>query len=233
MDSFIKNIQNRFKQHPVMILSWIALSFSVISCILYFTMDDYYDAVFNLIRTIFFIPPYILLVVYMLKFHDKLKYPVMVPIIFGLIVLYSLISFILPLGFRSRGFLKLIFVISCIVAVINILKGMQNKIYVIVAMSLGLLSEAFNLEIIGWYIRERMMFPYVCEALGAICLYVALLLFAIKHKLPSIIISKPKNNYVDKSSPEQSLKLLKDKLELGVITEEEYQVQRADIISKL
>ena len=34
-------------------------------------------------------------------------------------------------------------------------------------------------------------------------------------------------------TPEQSLRLLNDKLELGMITEEEYQAQRADIISKL
>ena len=34
-------------------------------------------------------------------------------------------------------------------------------------------------------------------------------------------------------NPEQALKLLKDKLDLGMITEEEYQAQRAEIISKL
>lgn len=232
MNNFIKNFQNRFKQNPVMILSWIALSFSVISCILYFTMDAYYGVVFNLIRTIFFMPPYVLLVVYMSKFHDKLKYPVIVPIIFGLIALYSLISFIFPFGFRSRGFFKLLFVISCIVAVITTLKGMKKKIYVIVAMSLGLLGEAVAIEV-GLYIGIRMMFPYICEALGAICLYVALLFFAMRHKLPSIIVFKNKSNYDDKFSPEQSLKILNDKLKLGMITEEEYQTQRSDIISQL
>ena len=34
-------------------------------------------------------------------------------------------------------------------------------------------------------------------------------------------------------TPEQALKLLKDKLDLDMITEEEYQAQRAEIISKL
>ena len=36
-----------------------------------------------------------------------------------------------------------------------------------------------------------------------------------------------------KMDPEQALIILKDKFELGMITEEEYQTQRAKIISKL
>ena len=37
----------------------------------------------------------------------------------------------------------------------------------------------------------------------------------------------------EKLSPEQALRLLNDKLDFGMITEEEYQAQRNEIISKL
>ena len=36
-----------------------------------------------------------------------------------------------------------------------------------------------------------------------------------------------------KMKPEQALKYLKERLDLGMITEEEYQAQRAEIIRKL
>ncbi len=46
------------------------------------------------------------------------------------------------------------------------------------------------------------------------------------------IISNEKK-IAEKLSPEQALRLLNDKLDFGMITEEEYQAQRNEIISKL
>lgn len=54
-----------------------------------------------------------------------------------------------------------------------------------------------------------------------------------KNKIPAIIYETPEKKNTEIRSPEQALKLLKEKFELGMITEEEYQEQRAEIISKL
>ena len=70
-----------------------------------------------------------------------------------------------------------------------------------------------------------------CSILGQISFYLSLFLFAINNRIPTIMIASPERE--KKMSPEQSLQLLKDKLDFGMITEEEYQAQRAEIISKL
>ena len=63
--------------------------------------------------------------------------------------------------------------------------------------------------------------------IGSSALYVALLIFASKNNIPSVEVNTEKMN------PEQELKLLQCKYDLNIITEEEYQAQRAKIISKL
>ena len=68
--------------------------------------------------------------------------------------------------------------------------------------------------------------------IGTAALYIALLLFGLNNRIPALVYLSPKKKK-EKMTPEQSLRLLKDKLDFGMITEEEYQAQRAEIISKL
>ena len=89
-----------------------------------------------------------------------------------------------------------------------------------------------------YYIEASMylyIFTYPLSIIGSTLLYISLLLFGVKNKIPSVIALSPEKGRAraEKMNPEQALKLLKDKLELGMITEEEYQAQRANIISKL
>ena len=79
------------------------------------------------------------------------------------------------------------------------------------------------------------LFTSPMSVIGSSTLYIALLLFALKNKIPSVLALSPEKEKAraEKMNPEQTLKLLKDKLDLDMITEEEYQAQRADIISKL
>lgn len=53
----------------------------------------------------------------------------------------------------------------------------------------------------------------------------------MRYKIPAISsqIQRRKKDI----SPEQELRVLKNKLERGILTDEEYQTQRAEIISKL
>lgn len=68
--------------------------------------------------------------------------------------------------------------------------------------------------------------------IGSIIFYVALFMFYLIPPVVYIPLEKEKE-FAKKISPEQSLKLLKNKLDLGLITNEEYQIQRAEIIKKL
>ena len=105
---------------------------------------------------------------------------------------------------------------------------------------IGIVSEIPHILMffsnLGWYISDQRylyLFTVPMSILGYIGFYISLLLFGVKNKIPALIMSSSVKKADGKISPEQSLKLLKDKLELGMITEEEYQVQRAEIISKL
>jgi hypothetical protein len=71
--------------------------------------------------------------------------------------------------------------------------------------------------------------------IGTAALYIALLLFGLNNRIPALVSLSPEKERqkTEKMTPEQSLRFLKDKLDLGMITEEEYQTQRAEIISKL
>jgi hypothetical protein len=93
-------------------------------------------------------------------------------------------------------------------------------------------------EIMHFY-TEAHLYQYIFSSLlgiiGAITLYTALLLFGLKNRVPTIIKVSPEKEkkHAERLSPEQSLRLLQEKLDLDMITEEEYQAQRAEIISKL
>ena len=91
---------------------------------------------------------------------------------------------------------------------------------------------------IEWYLEEGLylyLFTWPICVLGTIAFYIALLLFALKNRIPAIISASPEKEKknAEKMNPEQALRVLKDKLDFGMITEEEYQAQRAEIISKL
>jgi uncharacterized membrane protein len=189
------------------------------------------------------IAPFILFVIYIFRFHNELKATVLIPIIFGLFSLEILISFLFG-GGRHVIFLIIDLLIfgACVLTLISALKGFNKKLFIIISMSLCLLYNALSIisvfSIMDYYIEESMylyVFTSPLSIIGSTLLYISLLLFGVKNKIPSIIALSPEKERAraEKMNPEQALKLLKDKLDLGMITEEEYQAQRAEIISKL
>lgn len=136
-------------------------------------------------------------------------------------------------------------VISCflmvvvfVLATISVLKGLHKKIYVILALSIGIILKFVNLVgylfSIGDLIKGGMYLYILTNPLGIIAegiLYLTLLVFFRNNKTPNVFQNTFKKEKI--STPEQELRALKERLEIGVIGEEEYQVQRAEIISKL
>lgn len=240
----------------IKLLSIIALVCTALSRISYFFYYDIeeingkwiYELTFrfphftSLISLLISIAPFILFVIYIFRFHNELKATVLIPIIFGLFPLEILISFLFGGGYGIWLIIGLLIFLACILAVISALKGFNNKPFVIIPMSLCLLYNALSIisvfSIMDYYIEDSMylyVFTSPLNIIGSTLLYISLLLFGVKNKIPSIIALSPEKERAraEKMDPEQALKLLKDKLELDIITEEEYQAQRADIISRL
>ena len=186
-----------------------------------------------------------------MKFHNEFKATILVPVIFGLIAfapLYYFVENLIEVLIHGYGiyFGEWLFdiplIVAFVLATINALKGFSKKAFLVIAIVVGLLVEFWSIinlfKSIEWYLKEELylyLFTRPISILGTIALYVSLLLFGLKNRIPAIISVSPEKEKknAEKMSPEQALRLLNDKLELGMITKEEYQSQRAEIINNL
>ena len=184
---------------------------------------------------------------YMLKIYKKKNAGILLFVVFGLQI-FSLLSVIIlcavnvSYNYAFGDFFFLICNIICLtIAMICLLKGFKNnkQLYVLV------ISIVLGFRIFYSFLFFRTYYQYVfegyygflmciyryfditCSLSGDIPFFVALLLLGLGNKLPSIILLKNVHN------PTQTLEILKEKMELGMITEEEYQKERAEIINKL
>lgn len=182
-----------------------------------------------------------------MKFYGQYKGTVLYPIVCGLIAGYPLLSTIwnVVCGY-SLYWLDILISLAIIVPftllTINATKGLNKKVYTIVATSIGLVLQLLSVISIfnsmDWYIEDEMylyLFTNPMGIIGTAALYIALLLFGLNNRIPALVSLSPEKERqkTEKMTPKQSLRFLKYKLDLGMITEEEYQAQRAEIISKL
>lgn len=257
--SFFESKRKLQANKPITILTIVSLILTVIcslDCFTYYTSgsDDLWelkfsfgygilDTIFSLLSYLISIAPVIVFAIYIFKFYKQFKSDVAIPISLGLIgfnpIYYFIRNVILGYGFSSilDILVDLIIIVSFVLATISALKGFSKKVYIIIAVACGVLSKFVSLTsfigCISHYINDGLylyLFTWPLAIIGSVALYIALLLFCLNNKMP-VAIKKEKNT--EKMTPEQSLRYLKEKLELGLITEEEYQAQRAEIISKL
>ena len=140
-------------------------------------------------------------------------------------------------------FIRMLFIaVPLVVATISALKGFSKKSFTIIAFVIVLLNRAFSIlsivSTVEYYLESEFYIHLItvpCGFLGAVLFYIALFLFAMSLRKPTILMSSPKQNKkcIKKMSPEQDLIMLKDRFDFGIISEEEYQSQRAEIINKL
>lgn len=257
MNNLVKKNESLKCGFVIRLLSVIALVCMILSSVSYFFYYDYneingewvYKLTFrfpdfmNLISLLLSRAPFVLFVLYIFKYHNKLKATVLVPIIFGILAFEILLSLLTTLNDMTTAIYAietLISLFAYILALISALKGFNKKIYVIIAMSVCLFMNALGIVgvflTMNHYIANSMylyIFTSLTRIIGDISFYVALLLFALKNKIPAIISVSAKKESLESMNPKQALRVLKDKLDLGMITEEEYQAQRTEIISKL
>lgn len=206
---------------------------------LVFSVPDIGDIVYLLLS----IAPVILFALYIFRYYSKGKATIIVPIVFGLLAVESIVQcFFYNVIIAQLLLACLLLVAPCTLALISALKGLYKKRYVIIAMSIGLLLEVIELmnffSSSHYYIEKSMwmyLFVIPMRIFGTSAFCIAMLLFALKNRIPYLLALSPEKEKakVGKMRPEQALELLNYKLEANMITEEDYQAQRADIISKL
>ncbi|MBQ0111258.1 MAG: hypothetical protein KBS41_04975 [Oscillospiraceae bacterium] len=202
----------------IKILSVIALISIVLFCLtdLVAHVSFNREITFSFVITLLLeIACYVLFVLYIFIYYDKPKSTTLVLIIFAL----KTISFI-PFA----------------LVYVSALFGFRKKVLHIIAISIQLLVWAFYLVdciidlVLGF---NGGIYSLSCIAMTSFS--VAVLLLGTKNIIKPVISYSPEKAKIKLKNmkPEQALKFLNEQLELNMITQEEYQAQRAEIINKL
>ena len=141
-------------------------------------------------------------------------------------------------------------VVFAILSAISALRGMKNKIFVIIFVALNLLYPIYDMlyllisENVSWWMEYSLyLYParYMMRWSAIFCICVAFFVFAILNK--TYIKAKKKDggdvaladaeDIADSSDAETQLISLKAKLDAGILSEEEYNAKRNQIIGTL
>ena len=180
-----------------------------------------------------FVVPFVLLLLHAILGQRKF-----LPIAFGLLTassLYVLITAILGHSTIPYTVINLLLTCAYILALVNSFKGFTIKALTWVACCLvWLVSFVYLMDLFSAYsyYTEHNFHLYVwTDAGNALTLDLLgywLLLFGLKKTA-----SPKKKKNEEPLDTEEALRLLQEKLELGIIDNVEYQLQRADIIAKI
>lgn len=177
----------------------------------------------------------ILLAVYLFGLYRHKNSGMLITAVLGIFAVKYLSS---VLG--SAGVFGLLVFFACIPAIISAFLEFRNKVLLVVSMSVMLLAvSALGIwECTQWldsWTQTLLLVPLFGFAaalmeLGSACIFiVTLLLFGLKNNT-QLIATVPVEEETD---PEQELLDLREQYDAGQISEEEYQAQRTEIISKL
>lgn len=243
--SFGKRRKIRYKA-PIAILALIAYAgvfFVYAAPILNSLKSVPMYALINIIWATMQIIPMTLLLLYVLMLYKKRKSTIIVPIIFACHVVAALIEIFLPIIFYGYTITyinlidSLIVIISFTLATISALKGMSNKVLIIIPIAYSLLSGAFSLiggisSFFGW---DYYLYEYLLPNLSAIAFNVALLLFGLKNRIPAVLSKSAERDKIRAmiTNPYKYLRILNDEYELGIISERAYQARRAEFVDSL
>lgn len=205
--------------------------------------------------------PILLFLFYILKLYRNTKSSVIVSAVFGIMAFYetlSLIStiyyYIVTLPQETNGATytlpievcveKCFYIVLFSLASIIVLTNFKRKkvlvsiaSIVIVLSGLGELNGFVRISI-DYYLRTKQYLYLVTNPASFIAKFtlgLALFVFALKNDIPAVIKKSVSKNIADTAATrtEQELKALVDRRKAGLITAEEYAVQRAAIIKRL
>ncbi|MBE6766809.1 MAG: hypothetical protein E7550_04385 [Ruminococcaceae bacterium] len=220
---------NRF----IFISSILALIFRGIYLV-FVILPAYFDntaSLWHWVRILLTTAPYILFLLYVTVFKNKsINF---VAIIFANWTLAELLGFLLLLtkdnytfAFESDFTLLIPIAIYLSVTIVEFL-GMRTRLWTIIVSSYLTLSAISTLLMLTPRLIEYMsistVYCYISAYIGNILIIVALLVLVVKNRKP----------HISRFSPEYMLLTLNAQLEKGLISAEEYNARRTEIIGKL
>lgn len=246
---------------PILILAIISLVATVIGCsevfVVYETGSVYtnipivwrfhFPNVFTLLATLLRVAACVLLVMYAAGYYKK-KSGILLPISLGAVAASWLFEIMVGLIFFGVSPVFSVFYIllaaSFGIMTFFAFKGItkkDSKIFVIMSSVSGFMQVALGVYSIflsiDFYLRQVPFFlvTNIAFIIGLATLYTAFLIHGLNNSFPAIIGASASETHtvVEVYDPEQELLALKQKLDLGIITEEEYQKQRNEIINRL
>ena len=207
--------------------------------------------------TVYIVPciPCILLATYVLFLYTKPKSSIVISTVFFLIAFIPIYEYIIEvIDYLVSGYgmpriitpnfiiFDLPYIVAFVLTGLSVLKGLRSKVLPLTAIIVGFISEIYyfpntiisfrhNFEL-GYYLYATYV---ISRCLTTFLLLVALLLFVLRNRVVPIFTHQHKKqlNKISKMTPEHALKALKENFELGIISEEEYQTRRTEILEKL
>ena len=247
---------------PISILALLAFALTFLSRIQYFVVyytDRYgsyrlsfeFPTFISLLTMFLTLVPFVLMLLYVITFYIKFDVTVFAPVIFVSIAFNPafclMVDYIRGYNYKTIYLLLYLGIIISFLglAVYCALKGLDKKIFLIIASAIAILYEFLSLityfKNFIWYIENGFylyLFTDLLAIIGATALYVSLLLFGLTNNVLSVSdfissLTQKNNQTTEHLTPEQALIKLNENLALGTISEEEYRAKREEIINNL
>ena len=203
--------------------------------------DTYtYEKVFDLPRDEIMFKIILTLIVYLLFFlyvswlYKKRKSQLLMPTILGLGIfcryLFNGGPLFLTYNWRMHGFGLVWLLVCCALGSLFFIVFHRKKWLFAIAVAGTIVLDVIDLKMAYdiQYLDKYRLF-----LISILLLDIAILLFGILKDAPTAQNKTIGIGYIGKANPQKALKLLKEDFELGIITEEEYNEKRKEIIAKI
>jgi uncharacterized membrane protein len=222
----------------VEVLAIVALALRAIYYLMYYTGVAYF-AVKNLIYAVLYLAPFVLMVIYLFKFHKEGKADAFLPIIFGFLAVPRFLNLFGGLD-KYSALVNALIVLALVIALFGSIKRFYNRWLVIVPVALCLLVELLTFVSEVSYIFKVLQYGYPpLYILLQVVFYLSKLLFLIAIILfyfnGANVESAPKTAVEEKdlTDVENELLLLREEFESGLITDEEYSEKKSALLERL
>lgn len=220
---FLNERLSKDGKREVVILSWI----SAICTLTSFAANLIEGYRIDVLNVLFALVSPLILLLYIFKCQKSSRATFLVPIAFYAGVGSSNSLFDM---YISGFILIFIFAFAFGIMAFGALKGFENKKLILIPTIVVIIIELLTLiEAISYAYDFISFCSDLLGVVASISMTLALFVFGFKNNIPALIAKKERKD----RTTEKELNLLKEKLDLGIITEEEYKEKRAEIIGKL
>ena len=186
----------------VLVMAFISLGCTLLGFIVSLFRSGMQSLFSNFLMMPLSMAPLVLLVLYLLAFHKKPKSSTLMVIAFWICAFVPLLRCVMNLMVRvSMSYLPADILFAILYAVffsltaVDAAKGLSRKVFLILAFSVGMLSQLFNfisfVTNVKWYIDynvvRNQLYGYIITGLigvvGGVFYYLALFLFGLKNRI--------------------------------------------------